>query len=132
LPTDVPSCFGALRTRSIQLSSALAHIVQLLENPFVAAALGLVLAFVLIRSSKASFRRIQPDDAAGGVAFAAGSLFVRLLVMTVSLWAYKKFVPEGFKPFAFTFAGGFLVLYMVELVRYAGVLKKRPSAGAGQ
>jgi zinc transporter ZupT len=102
-----------------------AHIVQLLENPFVAAALGLVLAFVLIRSSKASFRRIQPDDAVGGVAFAAGSLFIRLLVMTISLWAYKKFVPEGFKPFAFTFAGGFLVLYAYELARYAHPHKNR-------
>lgn len=65
-----------------------------------------------------------------GLAIAAGSLFARLVVMTLSLWAYKRFFYEGFKPFAFALAGGFLVLYMVELVRYAGVLKKRPTASA--
>ncbi len=67
-----------------------------------------------------------------GMVIAAISLFGRLVVMTGSLWAYKHFVPSGFKPFAFSLAGGFLVLYAVELVRYAGVLKKRSVSGARQ
>lgn len=83
-------------------------------------------------ASRASFRRIRPDAAVEGVAIAAASLFGRLVAVTVVLWAYKHFVPSGFKPFAIALAGGFLVMYSVELVRYAGVLKKRPSAGAGQ
>lgn len=89
----------------------------------------MLLAFALIRTSRASFRLVRPDDAPVGLALAAGSLFARLVVMTLSLWAYKRFFVEGFKPFAFALAGGFIVLYTVELVRYAGVLKKRPPAG---
>jgi len=60
------------------------------------------------------------------------SLFGRLAAVTVVLWAYKKYAYSGFKPFAFALAGGFLVLYAIEIVRYAGVLKKRPSVDARQ
>ena len=89
----------------------------------------MVLAFLLIRSSKASFRNIEPDDAPIGVAIAAGWLFGRLVVMTLSLWAYKTFLYEGFKPFAFALAGGFLALYAFELVRYARLHKNRKPTG---
>jgi hypothetical protein len=65
------------------------------------------------------------------VALAALSLFARLVVVTAVLWAYKTFVPSGFKPFALSLAGGFVVLYTVELVRYGRVLKRRPD-GARQ
>jgi hypothetical protein len=121
--------FGAGCTRRIQLSSALAHIVQLLENPFVAVALGLLLAFLMIRASRASFRNIEPEDAPLGLAMAAVWLFARLAVMTLSLWAYKRFFYEGFKPFAFALAGGFFVLYTIELVRYSRLQKSRRPSG---
>jgi hypothetical protein len=52
--------------------------------------------------------------------------------MTLALWLYKRYVPSGFKPFAFTLAGGFLVLYTVELVRYAGLRRYRRPHGARQ
>jgi hypothetical protein len=125
----VPSWFGTNCTRRSQLSSALAHIAQLLENPFVAAALGLLLAFLLLRASKLSFHSIDPDEAPIGVAIAAIWLFGRLVVMTLSLWAYKRFFYEGFKPFAFALAGGFLVLYAFELVRFARLQKHRKPTG---
>jgi len=80
---------------------------------------------VLLRASKLSFRNIEPDDAPLGVAIAAGWLFGRLVVMTLSLWAYKRFFYEGFKPFAFALAGGFLVLYMIELSRFAKLQRNR-------
>ncbi len=116
-------------TRRFQLSSVLAHIVQLLENPFVAAALGLLLAFALVKASKMSFEQIEPDDAPVGLAIAAVSLFGRLALMTLSLWAYKRFFYEGFRPFAFALAGGFFVLYTIELVRYAKLRRHRKPAG---
>jgi CubicO group peptidase (beta-lactamase class C family) len=99
---------------------------------YVAALLGFALAAGLIYVSRSSFERIKLDAALAGVAVAAGSLFARLLFVTLALWAYKRFFYPGFKPFAFSLAGGFIVLYTVELVRYAGVLKKRPSASARQ
>jgi hypothetical protein len=101
------------------LSHALAAIVQILENPFVAVAIGLLFAAGLIAVSRRSFTRIQPDAAMVGVATAAVSLFARLAVVTLALWAYKTYAYPGFRPFAFALAGGFVVLYAVELVRYA-------------
>lgn len=64
------------------------------------------------------------------MAFAVLSLFGRLVVITVTLWAYKRYFNPGFKPFALSLAGGFLVLYTLEVVRYSGLLKKRSSVGA--
>lgn len=103
---------------------------SLLANPFVAVLAGLLLAAGLLIASRASFKRIRPDAAVAGVAFAAISLFGRLAVATAALWAYKAFIPSGFKPFAFSLAGGFVVLYTVEIVRYSGALKR--SAGSGR
>ena len=57
------------------------------------------------------------------------SLFGRLALMTLSLWAYKRFFYEGFRPFAFALAGGFFVLYTLELVRYAKLRRHRKPAG---
>lgn len=107
-------------------------IAQILENPFVGAALGLLFAAGLMMASRGSFKRIQPDAAMVGVALAAVSLFARLAAVTLALWAYKTYFPGGFKPFAFTLAGGFLVLYMIELVRYAGLQKRRRPDGVNQ
>ena len=79
--------------------------------------------------SKESFRNIEPDDAGLGLAIAAVWLFGRLAAMTLSLWAYKTFLPDGFKPFAIALAGGFFVLYTVELVRYSRLMRKRRPTG---
>jgi len=70
---------------------------------------------------------MQPDDGGAGLAIAAASLFGRLAFATIVLWAYKHFAPSGFKPFALCLAGGFLVLYTFEVVRYAGLHKSRPA-----
>jgi hypothetical protein len=111
----------------------LATIVQLLENPFVAAAIGLVAAFALLVASRASFKNITPEAAPEGMALAALSLFARLLAVTLAMWAYKRFLTPGFKPFAFSLAGGFVVLYTVELVRYAGLRRyRRPADPSGK
>lgn len=98
----------------------------LLENAYVAVLLGLLLASALIVASRASFKRIRPDAAASGFAFAAVSLFARLALATAALWAYKALFTPGFKAFAFSLAGGFIVLYTVSLVRYSNALKRRP------
>jgi zinc transporter ZupT len=72
---------------------------------------------------------MRPDNASAGLAIAAVSLFARLILATAALWAYKFFAPSGFKPFALCLAGGFLVLYTFEVVRYAGLHKlRRPAA----
>ena len=111
----------------------MATIVQVLENPFVAAAIGLVAAVGLLVASRSSFKNIQPDAAPEGLALAAVSLFARLLAVTLAMWAYKRFLTPGFKPFAFSLAGGFLVLYTVELVRYARLHRyRRPADQSGK
>jgi len=90
--------------------------------------LGLLLAFGLLVASRASFRRISPDEAPIGLAIAAVSLFARLIGVTVVLWAYKTYLSEGLKPFALSLAGGFLVLYTIELVRYSRLTRYRKSS----
>lgn len=66
------------------------------------------------------------------MALAALSLIARLGAVTAILWAYKRFVPLGIKPFALALAGGFVVLYTVELVRHSGLHRFRRPAGAGR
>jgi hypothetical protein len=111
----------------------LAHIITALENPFVAAALGLLGAFLLLWASRSSFRRIQPDTAPIDMAIAAVSLFARLAAATIVMWAYKTYLTPGFKPFAFSLAGGFVVMYTLELVRYAGLKRySRPANQSGK
>lgn len=111
------------------LSTLLAHITATLSNAFVGIALGLVLAAVFLWMSRSSMTMIRPGRAEAGVALAALSLFGRLAAATLLLWGYKALVPSGFKPFALAFAGGFLVMYTVELVRYAGLQRyRRPTA----
>jgi len=56
-------------------------------------------------------------------------LIARLAAVTLAFWAYKTYIPTGFKPFAIVLAGGFLVMYTFEVVRYSGLL--RPSRPVG-
>lgn len=106
----------------------LAHTVRLLANPVVAALLGFAFAAGLLWTSRSSFRAVKPENASAGMAFAVLSLFARMVAATVVLWAYKEFVPSGIKPFGLSLAGGFLVMYTVEAVRFAGLHKlRRPS-----
>lgn len=100
------------------------------DNPFVGAVLGLLIALVLMRASKSSFSLMTAESGPAGLALVAMSLFARLVVVTVCLIAYKRFFETGFKPFALFMASGFLVLYTVEVVRYSGLLKRRPPASA--
>jgi len=106
--------------------------VGVLGNPLVGVVLGLVCAAGLFFASRSSFSLVQPDDASAGLALVAMSLFARLMAATAVLWAYKHFALSGFKPFAFSLAGGFLVLYTIEVVRYAGLHRYRRPAGARQ
>lgn len=109
----------------VALNPALAYMLDILANPFVGIVLGLLFAFGLLISSRASFKRIRPETAPADIAVAALSLFARLAAATIALWAYKAFATPGFKPFAFALAGGFVLLYTVEIVRYAGLDKYR-------
>ncbi len=107
----------------------LATMLTMLGNPFVAAALGLALAAALLYASRASWRLMTPEQPGAGMALAALSLFGRMAGATVVLWAYKTYAPSGFKPFALIFASGFLILYTVELVRFAGLHRYRRPTG---
>lgn len=115
------------------LSSVVAHIATALANPIVAAVLGLAGAFLLIWTSRTSFQRIEPDTAPMDMAVAAIALFARLAIATLAMWAYKQFLTPGFKPFAFSLAGGFVLMYTIELVRYAGLGRyRRPANQSGK
>lgn len=108
------------------------EILDLLGNPFVAALLGVACGALLFVSSRASFKLFGPENPQAGLALTAITLFMRLAAATAALWAYKYFVPEGIKPFAISFAGGFLVLYTIELVRFAGLRRYRRPVSARQ
>jgi len=75
--------------------------------------------------------RIQADNVANGVLHSALALFGRLFGVTVVFYLYSNLVPDGFPAFGLTLAGSFLIGYMVELVRYAGLHRySRPAAGS--
>ncbi|MBE0416863.1 MAG: hypothetical protein IBX63_03775 [Coriobacteriia bacterium] len=54
--------------------------------------------------------------------FAAISLLVRMALAAGVLYVCHRFISQGFVPFAAGVAGGFLVLYGIELTRYGRVL----------
>lgn len=128
-PVTRPGREECIARGEAQLSTVLAHSIDALGNPFVAVLLGLALAAVLLFSSRASMRLVNAQAAEAGIALAAISLFMRLAGATLALWAYKSFVPVGLKPFAIALAGGFVVMYTLELVRYAGLHRySRPAS----
>ncbi len=109
----------------VQLSPALVDsVVALLGHPVVAAALGIALGVGLLLASRASFRAFTPDAPEAGLVYAAVSLFVRMAIAAGLLFVYYRFISEGFLPFAIGVAGGFLVMYTIELVRYGKVLAR--------
>jgi hypothetical protein len=113
-----------------QLSTVVSDIVDLLGNPAVGIILGLACAAGLFFVSRSSFSLVTPDDAGLGLALVTVSLFGRLAVATLLLWGYKQVAPSGFKPFALSLAGGFFVLYTIELVRYSRLQRNRKPSGA--
>jgi hypothetical protein len=115
-----------------QLSTLLAYSIDALGNPFVGGFIGLVCAAGLLFVSRSSFRLVTPESSFAGLILATMLLFARLLAVTLALWAYKSVAPTGFKPFAITLAGGFLVMYTFEVIRYAGLLRPRRPAGIRQ
>lgn len=113
-----------------KIGLALSSALDILANPFIAVVLGLLAAAGLLAASRASFKRIRPETAPADIALAALSLFARLAAATIAMWAYKRFATPGFKPFALSLAGGFVLLYTIEIVRYAGLGKYRRPVGA--
>jgi len=51
-------------------------------------------------------------------------MLVRMAIAAGLLFVYYRFISEGFLPFAIGVAGGFLVFYTIELVRYGKVLAR--------
>lgn len=108
----------------------LANYTQVLAHQVIPLIAGTALGFVLFVASRASARLVGPDDPGKGMALYALSVFARLAIATAILWAYKTLAPAGFTPFALSFAGGFLVFYTIEVVRFAGLdrYRRRPAA----
>ncbi len=71
---------------------------------------------------------MTPENLSRGYLAVALGLFGRLAAATFVLWLYKTVAPGGFVPFALLMAGGFLVLYTYEAIRYSGLLKKPKTA----
>jgi len=110
----------------VQLSPALVDsVVVLLGHPVVAALLGIAFGVGLLLASRASFRAITPESPEAGLALAAVSLVVRMALAAGVLFVFHRFIPQGFVPFAAGVAGGFLVLYAVELTRFGRVVRSR-------
>jgi hypothetical protein len=106
------------------VSALVDSVLALLGHPVVAAVLGIVLGVGLLLASRASFRAFTPEAPEAGLVFAAVSLIIRMALAAGFLFLYHRFVTDGFVPFAIGVAGGFLVLYTVELMRYGKVLAR--------
>lgn len=115
-----------------QLSTLLAYSIDALGNPMIGGLLGLACAAGLLFASRSSFRLVTPESSSAGLMLAVMLLFARLFAATAVLWAYKTVAPSGFKPFALALAGGFLVMYTFEVVRYAGLHRYRRPVGTRQ
>ena len=106
-------------------------LTRLLSQPVVAAALGIALGAGLLLASRASFRTLDSADPSRALVLAAAALLGRLVAATLVIYLYSRFVPAGFPAFGVSLAGTFIVLYTVELVRYAGLHRyARPAAGS--
>lgn len=99
-------------------------LLALIGHPLVALGIGAAIGVGLLLMSRASFRTMTPAAPEAGLTVAAVSLFLRMAFAAGVLLAYKRFVPEGFVSFAAGLAGGFFLLYSVELVRYGRVLTR--------
>jgi hypothetical protein len=104
-------------------------LVSLLSQPLVGAVLGLATGLLLFFLSRSSFRRMTPEDPARGLLVVALGLLGRLAAATLVLWLYKTVAPSGFTPFALMLAGGFIVPFTYEAIRYSGLLKRPRAAG---
>lgn len=105
---------------------------SLLSQPLAAAAAGVVTGALLLLASRTSSRALTPANAERGLALAAVALLGRLGAATVVLWAFHRWVPGTFAAFGLALVGAFLVLYSVELVRFAGLHRyARPNPGSG-
>ena len=103
--------------------------MKLLSQPITGAVFGLAIGVALFVLSRASFRRMTADDAQHGYHIIALSLFARLASATIILWLYKTVAPSGFLSFGLFLAGGFVVLFTFDAVRYSGLLGKRKLLG---
>ncbi len=93
--------------------------------------MGLVLGGGLFYASRSSFRAMEVTDPARGLALVGLALVGRLVFATLALFVYSTLAPAGFLAFGLALAGSFLVMYTVELVRFAGLHRyTRPVAGS--
>jgi hypothetical protein len=92
-----------------------------LSHPVVAIGLGIAFGALLLLLSRGSFRLMTPDSGAAGLAIVGLLLLARLVVMALLLFAYWKWLPDGFVFFAAAAGLGFFAMYTYELVRYAGI-----------
>jgi fructose-specific phosphotransferase system IIC component len=68
---------------------------------------------------------MRPEAPEVGLALSAVLLLVRMGLVVLVLLGFRAVAPVGFVPFALCMAGGFLVGYTVELLRYAKLLPTR-------
>ncbi len=99
----------------------LTAIETFLGHPAVAIILGLLFGALLLLLSRHSVKFLTPESSAAGFAIVAGSLLLRLALAASALLAYRFLLPDGFLWFAGGLAAGFVVMYTLELLKYARV-----------
>jgi hypothetical protein len=65
---------------------------------------------------------MTPESGAAGLAIVGLLLLARLVVMALLLFAYWKWLPDGFVFFAAAAGLSFFAMYTYELMRYAGIV----------
>ena len=76
----------------------------------------------MLALSRGSFRLMGPEAPEAGLALIAIMLLVRMGLVAGVLLGYRAIAAPGFLPFALSLAGGFLIAYTIELLRYGKVL----------
>jgi hypothetical protein len=124
-------CFGGTvdTTRTRKRPPLLATLAQTLgrqlSEPVIAAVLGLLAGVGLLVFSRLSFRVMRPEAPEVGLALSMLMLLVRMALVVLLTLGFRAVAPAGFVPFALSMAGGFLVGYTVELLRYGKLLPAR-------
>lgn len=107
-------------------------LTTLFSQPVPAIAAGVFLGGALLVFSRSSFRAVTPEAPVQGLVLSSIGLVGRFLAVAIALVTFRQVAPGGLAYFGIAMAGTFLILYTVELVRFADLRRHvRPTPGPG-
>ena len=113
----------------IELTALVGASPHVLQYPFVALALGVLVGAALLYSARLGISQVDPEQPEMALAWVLLSTSVRLTLAAACMAAVFFFVPTALVPFALGLGAGFFVMVNVELVRHAGMRRLLRKAG---